>query len=360
MTSLFSLFLKMFLRNKGVIIMLFIVPVALVGFTYLMTSSGGGINVSVYICAYNSKLEGVLTRLLEQYKVSSIHLLHKCVNNPSKFIFDITAKTGMPTMLIILNSDKIEIYSSSLEIGATLRSYLENSLLRFFYPNLKLPVNIVLKIPETLKSAKALEQIAYARGVIMFSIMEGFFGGLLVMQAVTLLSMTGLHKKIAIFRETRRKVALAISMAGLILVVTAGIVLLLTSSLILRVNLRYTLLNPNFWLAYVLTYLFLTGIVLIVTSLVANSKTNPASAQSITMMLLLILMFLSEIFIPLEVMPKPITKIAQLVPTTTLVTQVYLSIIGGTLSIEKLTYSIATTLATFALGILLFNPYKKQ
>ncbi len=360
MTSLFTLFLKMSLRNRGILAILLVMPLVFIGFVAFMTSSGGGINASVYMCVYDSKLKGVVTRLLEQHGISDIHILNECVNDPSKFIFDVTAKTGMPTMLVILSPGRIKIYSSSLNVGVTIKRYLEDALLRFFYPNLKLPVSIMLIIPKTLKSPEAWRQVAYARGIIMFAIMESLFGGLLVVQTVTLLVTTGLHKRIAMFREARRKVALAISTAGLILTIIAGITLFLAAYLVLHVYLRYTLLNPSLWLAYILTYLFIAGLGLIITSLMIRGKTEPATAQSITMMLIFILIFLSGIYMPLEIMPKPIVKIAQLVPITNLSTQAYLSIMKETLSTEKLAYSIVTTSATFILGILLFNPYKKQ
>jgi len=359
MRELLALILKALLTNRGAILALIIMPL-IPTLIMLFASSGSiSINVPVYICVSSVEFKKLLTMISKEYNIKNIHILEKCVSDPNKFVLDRTAKIGTPVLLIVVGQDRIDIYTTSIEIGSEVKRSLEELLLKIYYPNLRLPVNVSLHLPPGLSKPEALRQAMYARGIAMFTIIESILCSMLTIQLVSFFPLTGLHKRIAMYRESKRKIALAVSISGLIVAIIFGILLLSESSIILRVDPRYTILNSSIWLAYILTYIFTTGLGLILITIAVRLGLEPLTVQGVVTLIILFFMFSPGIFIPIEVLPEPITKLVQLIPVTNLVTQAYLSTLGITLNMQKLIYSIITTIATYIIGTLTFNPYRR-
>ncbi len=359
MLSIVTLLSKALLRRKPQIFWVFIFPILLLLLFGYMYASGGTPKIPVYVYYGNSSKIGrtLVTILNKTAAAFEIHVLNKSVEKPMKFVVDMTSRSKVPVSLIIVEPTKVNIYSTSKIWGSIVSSYVMQALYMIFNPRVHLPVKVNLNLPGSANKTGFL-MMNTTRLTILLMLVQALIEGFHTLTLVASLVVTGLNKRAALFRVTKYKLAIAVTLSMFIVALLASMILLGVAYLTLRVKPESILLDPYMWISYVLTFMFGAGIALILSRMTLKGL-DVAAASSLATALFLILAFLSGYFIPIEVMPETLAKIALTLPTTQLGVLAYTTAMGGAPNMSLLMYSAAVSLAIFVIGVVTFTPYER-
>ncbi|AFA39699.1 hypothetical protein Pogu_1672 [Pyrobaculum oguniense TE7] len=204
-------------------------------------------------------LEGVLNSTFDLRVVDRI-------GDPVAFVLNATARLRVPATLVVANGSAIAVYSTSNIWGVIVSSAVEGALYAAFYPDVRLPVNATLKIIGDAANATSLLAQGPLRVALILTLVEAMGVAITgVLLALDSLVVTGLNKRVAMFKISKTRLALAAvfgaflsSLVGTFAVITAADVIYHASALRL-------LGMWQWWISYVLNFFFFAGIALLIT-----------------------------------------------------------------------------------------------
>ncbi len=359
MLSVVALLSKALLRRKPQIFWVFIFPILLLLLFGYIYASGGSPKIPIYVYyGSSSKIGKELVAILNKTSTAfEIHVLNKSIEKPMKFVIDMTSKSKVPVLLVVVKPTEVNIYSTSKIWGSIVSGYVTQALYMIFNPRAYLPIKVNLNLPGSANKTGFLTMNT-TRLTVLLMLVQALTEGFHTLTLVASLVVTGLNKRAALFRVTKYKLAIAVTLSIFIVALLASIMLLAVAYATLHVKLEDVLLDPYMWVSYVLTFMFGAGIALMLSRVILRGL-DVAAASSLATALFLMLAFLSGYFVPIEVMPETLAKIALALPTTQLGVLAYTTAMGGAPNMNLLTYSAAVSLAIFAIGVITFTPYRR-
>lgn len=115
----------------------------------------------------------------------------------------------------------------------------------------------------------------------------------------------------------------------------------------------------QWWISYVLNFIFFAGIALLITNALVMRKAESEAVMPLSALLFLLFAFTTGYFIPIEVMPKAMANIATSMPTSYTLAFASVAALGGSAPPSLLAYPSAVAVAVFTLGLYLFKPYSR-
>jgi len=355
---------KAYFKDKASMFWLLVFPIFILLIYGNMYSGGEQQKIPVYLSA-EGDWKDALAALNGTFEIRLV----QNVENPVQFVLNKTLETRRPATLVVAKADRIDVYSASPIWGSIVSETVKGVVYNVTYSRLfsNIPIRpMPAALPSTPNvtltvigvNATSATSLGPARLTTMLMLLQAFGSGITgVAGLIAALVAAGLHKRIALFGASRLKTALSVVAATLIFSLTSTLLLLAVAQAMFKTG--YLLLNPHAWIAYFLDFFMFAGMGLLLSNAATQGRAAPRAIVQISVVVYLMFAFMGNYFIPLEAMPKEMAQIALALPTSYSASYAYVAALGGTPTPDVLIYPIAATAALFALGLLLFKPYKR-
>jgi len=356
---------KAYFKDKASVFWQIIFPIFLLLIFGSMYGGGGEEQkIPVYLSA-EGDWKNALAALNGTFEIRLV----QSVGNPVQFVLNKTLETRRPATLVVAKADRIDVYSASAIWGKIVSEVVKGVVYNVTYSSLLSKMSIrpipaaspsTPNVTLTVIGANAtnLVSLGPARVTTILMLVQAFSSGITgVAGLIAALVAAGLHKRIVLFGASRLKTALSVVAAALIFSLASTLALLAVAQAMFKTG--YLLLNPYVWIAYFLNFFMFAGVGLLLSNAATQGRAAPRAIIEASVIVYLTFAFISNYFIPLEVMPKEMAQIALALPTSYTASYAYVAALGGAPTPDVLIYPIAATAVLFALGLLLFKPYKK-
>ena len=358
------LFAKAYFKNKSSVFWITVFPIfLLLIFGNIYGGGGEEQKIPVYLSA-EGDWKNALAVLNGTFEIRLV----QGVENPVQFVLNKTLETRRPATLVVAKADSIDVYSTSAIWGKIVSEAVRGVVYNVTYSRFMsripiMPIPVVLpstpNVTLTVIGANATRaSLGPVRITTTLMLVQAFSSGITgVAGLIAALVAAGLHKRIVLFGVSRLKTALNVVAATLIFSLASTLMLLAVAQTMFKAG--HLLLNPYVWIAYLLNFFMFAGVGLLLSNAVTQGRAAPQTIITTSVMIFLTFAFISNYFIPLEVMPRGMAQIALALPTSYTASYAYVAALGGTPTPDVLMYPTAATAALFTLGLLLFKPYRK-
>jgi len=348
------LFTKVLIKRKEMVFWMLVFPIILL-LIFGSIYGGGGEEQKIPVYVYvntSSPVREVVTALNSTFELVQVPQ----IEDPVSFVLNKTLRDRRPATLMVVESSKVRIYSTSPIWGQIVGGAVEGILYAMLYPQLSLPINVTLEIVgANVTKAGSLGPARVATVLMLVQAMGNGITG--VAGIIAGLVASGYHKKVVLYKTSRIKTAFAVVASALAFSIISSFVLLSVGNAVYKTG--HIIANPHVWAAYLLNFFAFAGIGLLLSNAVTQGKAAPQAVITISVMIFLTFAFISGYFIPLEIMPQEMAQIALALPTSYTASYAYVAALGGAPTPDVLIYPITATAVLFALGLLLFKPYKR-
>ncbi|MGB9705260.1 MAG: hypothetical protein ACPL3C_07410, partial [Pyrobaculum sp.] len=343
------------LRSKPFLFWMVAFPAILMAIFGAVFGGGGeAAKAPVFLYANNS-----LGQFLEEALNSTYDLrLVSQVGDPKAFVLRETARLRMPATLVVANGSSIHIYSASNIWGGVVAGAVQGLIYQYYYPNLTVPVDVKLEI---IGAANATSMLAQGpmRTATVLVLVEAMASGIMgILSLFAGLTTSGLNKRAALFRMSKTNIMASVAASNL-LSSFIGIGAVFFVAEFYGVKIWRIASSWQVWAAYILNYLFFAGIGLLMTNAMTVHKADVSALINLGVMIYLLFAFTTGYFIPLEVLPESMARIALAMPTSYTATYATVTVLGGDAPISMLAYPAAAAAAVFALGLHFVKLYSK-